>query len=98
MKINGFKENLCVVSETKLLGVILSNDLKWAANTDYICKKAYKKMWMLTRMKVLDIEPLVILDVYTKEIRSLLELAVPAWNSGLTQKQVADIERVLRVA
>ena len=49
-------------------------------------------------MKVLDVEPLVILDVYTKEIRSLLELAVPVWNSGLTQKQVADIERVQRVA
>ena len=42
-------------------------------------------------MKVLDVEPLVILDVYTKEIRS-------AWNRGLTQKQVADIERVQRVA
>ena len=49
-------------------------------------------------MKVLDVEPLVILDVYNKEIRSLLELAAPAWNSGLTQKQVADIERVQRVA
>ena len=49
-------------------------------------------------MKVLDVEPLVILDVYLKEIRSLLELAVPAWNSGLTHKQIADIERVQRVA
>ena len=49
-------------------------------------------------MKVLDVEPLVILDVYLKEIRSLLELAVPAWNSDLTQKQIADIERVQRVA
>ena len=47
---------------------------------------------------MLDVEPLVILDVYIKEIRSLLELAVPAWNSGLTQKLVADIERVQRVA
>ena len=50
------------------------------------------------RMKVLDVEHLVILDVYLKEIRSLLELAVPAWHSGLTQKQTADIERVQRVA
>ena len=49
-------------------------------------------------MKVLDVEPLVILDVYLKEIRSILELAVPAWHSGLTQKHEADIERVQRVA
>ena len=75
-----------------------TNDLKWAANTDYICKKAYKKMWTLRRMKKLDVEPLVILEVYIKEIRSVLELAVPAWHSGLTVKQAADIERVQRVA
>ena len=49
-------------------------------------------------MKKLDIEPLVILDVYLKEIRSVVELAVPAWHSGLTIKQSADIERVQRVA
>ena len=55
-------------------------------------------MWTLRRMKVLDVEPLVILDVYLKEIRSILELAVPAWHSGLTRKQEADIERVQRVA
>ena len=49
-------------------------------------------------MKILDIDPLVILDVYEKEIRSVLELAVPAWHSGLTAKQSDDIERVPRVA
>ena len=43
-------------------------------------------------------EPLTILDVYRKEIRSVLELAVPAWHSGLTQKLSADIERVQKVA
>ena len=49
-------------------------------------------------MKKLDVEPLDILEVYMKEIRSILELAVPAWHSGLTVKQAADIERVQRVA
>ena len=38
------------------------------------------------------------LDVYTKEIRSVLELAVPSWHSALTQKQIATIERVKKVA
>ena len=49
-------------------------------------------------MKVIDVEPLVLLDVYIKKIMSLVELAVPAWHSGLTVKQAADIERVQRVA
>ena len=96
--IRGFNDQLAVVRETKLLGIIISCDLKWAANTEYICKRAYKKMWTLRRMKKLDVEPTIILDVYMKEIRSIVELAVPAWHSGLTIKQVADIERVQRVA
>jgi hypothetical protein len=55
-------------------------------------------MWTLQRMKVLNLGPLLILDLYVKEIRSVLELAVPAWHSGLTVRQTADIERVQRVA
>ena len=96
--ISGFDNQIEVVSETKLLGVILSDNLKWGANTEYICKRAYQNMWSVRRIKRMDIEPLVILDVYLKEIRAVLELAVPAWHSGLTIKQAADIERVQRVA
>ena len=55
-------------------------------------------MWTLRRMKVLDLDPSIILDVYIKEIRSIVELAVPAWHSGLTLKQRSDIERVQKVA
>ena len=89
--IDGFQDQLKVITETKLLGVILTSDLKWAANSEYICKKAYSKMWTLRRLKLMEIEPLKILDVYKKEIRSVLELAVPAWHSGLTLRQAADI-------
>ena len=49
-------------------------------------------------MKILDVDPSTICDLYIKEIRSLLELAVPAWHSGLTCKQSVDIERVQKVA
>ena len=37
LSIQGFTE---VVNQTKLLGVMLTSDLKWSANTDYICKRA----------------------------------------------------------
>ena len=49
-------------------------------------------------MKNINVEPRLILDVYMKEIRSVLELAVPAWHSGLTIAQSEDIERVQKVA
>ena len=34
--IGGFKENLAVVKETKLLGIIVRDDLKWNSNTQYL--------------------------------------------------------------
>ena len=37
-------------------------------------------------------------DVYSKEIRSILELAVPVWHSGLTRQQSTDIERIQKIA
>ena len=37
-------------------------------------------------------------DVYVKEVRSILELAVPVWHPGLTKKQSADIESIQKVA
>ena len=98
LNIEGFEEKLQVIKKTKLLGLMLTEDLKWASNTDYVVRNGFKRMWKLRRMKVLEVEPLFLLDVYTKEIRSVLELAAPAWHSGLTIKQAADIERVQRVA
>ena len=96
--IPGFKDQIMVISETRLLGLVITDDLKWAAYTQYICSMSYKRMWRLRRMKILDVDPNIILDVYVKEIRSILELAVPVWHSGLTRQQSADIERVQKVA
>ena len=96
--VNGFQNNICVVTETKLLGVILTDDLRWASNTKYICTKAYKKLWVLRRLRVLDVGQEILCDVYQKEVRSVLEVAVPAWHSGLTLAQADQIERVQRVA
>ena len=39
-----------------------------------------------------------LVDAYTKEIRSLLELAVPVWTFGLTLEQSLEIERVQKAA
>ena len=35
-----------------------------------------------------------LVDIYTKQVRSILEFGVPVWNSGLTQEEVSDLERV----
>ena len=43
-------ENLEVVSQAKLLGVIITNDLKWDSNTDYLVKKANSRMQLLRKV------------------------------------------------
>ena len=83
-----------MLTKIKLVGVVISRDIKWGPNTEYITKKAMRRIWTLRRMKNLGLDIEHILDTYTKEIRSVLELAVPAWHSGLTCKQSEDLERV----
>jgi hypothetical protein len=35
------------ISDTRLVGVVVSQDLKWFKNTEYICQKARNKLWIL---------------------------------------------------
>ena len=53
---------------------------------------------MLRRLKNLGASECEILDVYYKQVRSVLEMAVPVWQAGLTQQEVKQIERVQRTA
>ena len=53
---------------------------------------------MLRRLKNLGAEKEDLLEVYVKQIRCLLELAVPAWQSSLTLAEIPDIERVQKSA
>ena len=46
----------------------------------------------------MDMDISTIFDVYTKKVRSILELAVPVWHSGLTRVQTKDIERIQRIS
>ena len=49
-------------------------------------------------MKASGLSFMELVDAYKKEVRSLLELAVPVWSSGLTMEQSLDIERVQKSA
>ena len=84
--------------DMKIVGVILSENLSWSKNTQYICDKARQKLWILRRMLQYNMKTETMFDVYTKEVRSILELAVPVWHSGLTRRQSSDIERIQKIS
>ena len=76
------------VSVKTILGVQISDDLKWKNNTNYIVAKARGKVWILRRLAPLCLTFKELFDVYVKEVRSVLEYAVPVWHSGLTKSEV----------
>ena len=93
----GDSSPLNIVDHTKLLGIILSCDLKWSLQVDYMYKRAMKKVWLLRKLKLLDLDSELLLDFYLKEIRSVLEYGVPVWHSGLTRKMSEKIESIQKL-
>ena len=87
-----------LVEEMRLLGVVLTSDLKFSRNTKYIVERGYKRVWMLRRLKTLGASDHQLVDVYIKQVRSVLELAVPVWHSSLTVADKISIERVQKSA
>ena len=76
-----------VIDETRLLGVIIRSDLKWSLNTENLIERDYKNLWIIRRLKSLGAEQIDLVEIYTKMIRSILELAVPAWQGAITQHE-----------
>jgi hypothetical protein len=91
-------EVLECLESTKLLGIYLTSDLRWKENCNQIFMKAMAKMWLLRRLKKLNLDTELILDFYLKEIRPLAEHGVAIWNSGLTKGQVIDLEKIQKIA
>ena len=86
-------ECLEIVEKMKLLGVQLRSDMRWCDNTDYICKKGFTRRWILTRLKGLGASQTELVDIYQKQVRSVLELAVPVWQPGITKFKKNQIEK-----
>ena len=87
-----------LVEEMKILGVVISSDMKFSSNTQYIVQRAFNRVWMLRRLQNLGACDCQLIDVYIKQVRSVLELAVPVWHSSLTISDKLSIERVQKAA
>ena len=85
---------LSVVEETKLLGVIISSDLKWSKNVTYMKDKCFKNLWMIRRMKETGATINEMKEVYIRQIRSITEIGCPIWNRSLTEKDKTKIEKI----
>ena len=88
---------LDIVSEAKILGIVIQDNLKFTSHVKYMIGRASKKIWTLRRLKLLNLNTEILTDFYCKEVRSILEYGVTVWNSSLTNTMKDQIERVQRI-
>lgn len=72
-----FSTKLCIeghdlaqVSETKLLGVWITDDLKWEKNTTELIKNAYARMTILRKLNAFAVSVDDLVNIYVLFIRS----------------------------
>ena len=84
----------------KLLGIILSHDLKWTNHVDYIYKKSNKRLYFIILLKKSRVECNSIVKIYLVLIRPILEYAVQVWQdipNFLETKLETIQKRALRI-
>ena len=96
LKLNN--ENVEVIDSTRLLGTILTDDLKWDSNTSSIVKKANARMELLRRVASFGPPVDDLKNIYILFIRSMLEQSATVWHSSLTEENASDLERVQKSA
>ena len=78
LSLNG--KTLQSVNEMKLLGTILTNDLKWNKNTKLLVKKVYLQMKVLRQLKNFTKSTKDKIQIYKIYIRSVVEQSAVVWN------------------
>ena len=86
--------NVSRTKSYKLLGMWLDYVLKWKTNTEYITRKAAKRLYLIKILKSYGVPMDDLLAFYFSVIRPILEYGAEIWNGGLTQKQKKSIERI----
>ena len=87
-------EPIEVIDSTKLLGTIITSDLRWEENTAYIVQKANARMELLRRVASFGTNQQELRNIYILFVRSQLEQSAVVWHSSLTDENKGDIERV----
>ena len=81
------------VSDFKLLGVYVQNDLKWNTHVSSIVSKACKRIHYLRVCRTAHLPRDIGLTTYITKIRPVLEYASPVWG-GLPIYLEEDLQRV----
>ena len=86
------------VHRVKLLGLIVTDELKWQEHCDYLCGKASPRLYFLTVLQRAGVDLGDLVRIYVVLIRSVMEYTCLCWHSGLTAHHSKQLEGVQRAA
>ena len=78
------------IEDTKLLGTIITSNLKWAKTTAFLSQKANATMRLLHKLSEFS-PPIDLVTIYTSYFRSIMMQSCIVWPTGLTQDDSADL-------
>ena len=81
----------------QLLGLWIEEDLSWTRNCQEICKKAFSRLSMLTKLKYAGVRIEDLLDIYILFIRSVTEYCAVVFHSSLTIEQSNKLEMIQKI-
>ena len=90
--------NIEVVPSAKLLGVMISNDLKWNMHVEMIYRKVPGRLYFLRQLKRAKVPTNDLLSFYTTCIRPVAEYACPVFHTALPQYLSDQLERLQKRA
>ena len=86
------------VDELNLLGVIISKDLKWTTNSNFLVTKCNRKFFMFAKLKSFRATREELLRVWVSYLRPICEYAAPLWHSSISVADACKIERLQKRA
>lgn len=86
------------VDRIKLLGVTITNDLRWRENTAEIVKKVNRKFYQLCKLKQFGVKQEERLATWKTLIRPITEYAAPLWHNGLLEVDSRKLENLQKKA
>ena len=86
------------LSSAKVLGVTISNDLKWNDHVDTITSKAARRLYLLSQLKRAGLSSDDLLAFYYSVIRAVLEFSCQLFHRSLPKHLSDDIEPIQRRA
>ena len=89
---------LSSVTKIKLLGVFITNDLRWRENTAEISKKVRKKFYIIWKLKEFGFKKEELITLWKVVLRPITEYAAPLWHSSLIEYDIRKLESLQRKA